>query len=233
MLQPPALKGVGGRSATTIRRHRLGVVRQQKLSVKCLALVGPVLDQLGYPPDPPRRRTNFFSLLFFSLIFAPPFFRPFYVFGPFSAPFWHPFSPPFSSFFSRFFRLQIYTSFFSLFHPFPHLQNLDFYYKTSTFQPPRRSRKELKSFDLGIDFGIILACFLHPFWILFYHRFFDTLFLLFFRFLVENGSKKGSRKIRQIDVQGVPGATLVIFGSFLGFDALFGRNWGHFWVIFG
>ena len=160
-------------------------------------------------------RTNFFSLLFFSLIFAPPFFRPFRAFGQFSAPVWHPFGVLFSSFFPRFFPLQIYTSFCSLFHPCPHLQNLQNYYKTSSFQPSTPfSRIHL----IASIFAPLSPSFSHAFRIHFAYFFtidFSTpFFSIFSDFSSKMGPKRDGRGDSRPPPLTAPGGTPVPTWSF-------------------
>ena len=170
--------------------------------------------------------TNFFSLLFFSLIFAPPFFHPFYAFGPFSAPFWHPFFRLFPLFFHVFFGFK--------FGPIQGRKNLLFDTSKTSFFTIKQVVFTLSAFfanvsnfiDFRIHFRLLLACFSHQVAILFYHWFFDTLFFVFLRFLVKNGSKKGwSRRLATPPLT-APGATLVPTRFFLCFWCAF---WSKFW----
>ena len=166
-------------------------------------------------------------------LFLTPFFSPISRFPPFSAPILDPFFGPGTLFLPIFFQPQNRTESGQKKLPFSHLQNVVFYYKTSSFQPSRLFRKSIKFHrfwrPFWHHFRMLFASILH----LFSPSIFGPPFFRLFTIFGRKSTKKGSRKIRQNPWHFY---FLHFFGFlffFIFFVLKFRSFWGHFGVILG
>ena len=124
-------------------------------------------------------------------LFLTPFFSPISRFPPFSAPILDPFFGPGTLFLPIFFQPQNRTESGQKKLTFSHLQNVVFYYKTSSFQPSRLFRKSIKFHrfwrPFWHHFRMLFASILH----LFSPPIFRPPFFRLFSILGQKSSKKG------------------------------------------